>query len=406
MSQFIFDFLPSIYKDFFVNENGNNILLPLFDQYTKCVGDLIFQAQQINNMSYLEKCPIYIKEYYKTIDVKFSNKYTKFSNSYIIEDSIIGFSELYYDSLFTIPVTTSFSINKDDENVTYITFDQPLNITTNTIFTEYCIHNKNTLKDTFGKLLNYQPNFPFMEFGEDYINTYEKYRSQLIALSMGLIKGQTVQNIKQSLGMFLGLKYSPFSAIVRNNDGSSIILENVLDGSLQTIYGNINSTYLPGALVDKFEILENYDYKIYDMYLEPARFTQYILSNYSEKLLELLSIKTNDNEKYAYLSFDSIISFDANNIYFDMGNNTGINHDIPINATEYSFPTPLVTNFSAYNDSRFQSQKIYEMFRNLFILEFLNSEYQETVDNAKYFLSRIKPIYTKFLIYAYIGGLG
>jgi hypothetical protein len=61
----------------------------------------------------------------------------------------------------------------------------------------------------------------------------------------------------------------------------------------------------------------------------------------------------------------------------------------------------FVTNFSAYTDARWQSQKLYEMFRNVFIVE-LDLALQENISTLKPFISIllniIKSSKTKYLI--------
>lgn len=404
MSNFIFDFLPSFYRDFMKDENGDNILLPLFNQYANTMGDAVSQAQQIANVLYLEKCPLFIKEYFKTVDIRSSNKYA--DNCYFIDSNIISFDGLFYDSAFTIPVT-NFAVKHDiSNNIRYIEFSSALNIIANTLYSPSCTKDKNILQDIFGNLLDYKPLIPsnyhtttVYNYTTNYnllVSELEIYRNQLIALMQGLVHGPTYQNMQNSLAIFIGLKYCPFDGIVKSNDGSSIILEDILTEKLITLTGNIDTSLTVGTLVAKYTIVENLNFKLYDIYSDPARFTQYILYNKSENLLDLLNIDTANNEAYAYLNYDSIITFDGDNIYWDMGNNTGVSHTAPGNASNYSHPGISTLNrFDDYTDSRFNNQKIYEMFRNLFIIELPNSN---NINNITYFLNRIKSKFTKFKI--------
>lgn len=397
---FMFDYLPSFYRNFMVNDNGQNILLPLFEQYANAIGDALYQSQQLSSALYLNTCPIVTKEYFKIINIKESNKVG--INSYKIESDIIGFSQIYYDVNFNIEIEASFNIyNNSSDNSKYITFNSNLDSRTNILYAKYCYKDKQLLKNIFGKLLNYQPNFDFMEYGENFINTQENYRNQLLAILYNSIKGQSIDVIAKSLSIFLGLKYAPFNAIVRDNSGTSITLENIKTGNLQTINGNIKSNLIIGTVLNKYDILENDIFKIYDIYSDPARFTQYIIGNKSAILLNLLNIDIANQEQYAFLTYDSMVSFDNSNIYWDMGNNTGVSHTVPVGATNYPLPTfsSVLNNFSNYNDSRFDSQKIYEMFRNIFIIQMVNNTSSETLTEITTFLNRFKPIYTNFLLF-------
>ena len=397
-TDFMFDFLPSFYRDFMVDSNGVNVLTPLFEQYTNYMSDALFQTQQLSWVPYLEKCPIVIKEYYKTIDIRESNKYDM--NAYIIENDIIGFDTICFDGSLQIPITFTFTTNYDAVTKTrYIEFSDSFDPRVNTLYVKLCYRNKNILENTFGRLLNYIPEFLYTEYSEDYVQERETYRDQLIALLYCSVNGQSFSTIEKSLSIFLGLQYAPFDAIVRDNTGDTITLEDIKTGNLQTIYGNINYLLSIGTSLNKYDILENSIFYLYDMYSDPARFTQYLVAEYSENLLTLLNIDTENNEQYAHLNYDSLVVFDGNNIYWDMGNNTGI--DINRSQDWYvNYPYYGVQNSTGdFLDTRFDNQKVYEMFRNVFIIEFLDHQYNNNLTKINYFLTRFKPIYSKYLIY-------
>ena len=170
-----------------------------------------------------------------------------------------------------------------------------------------------------------------------------------------------------------------------------------------TATGEIDTVnYYIGKRVYKYDILQIQHYKVYDIFSDPARFTQLLLQNSGAILLSLLAIDIANKEKYASLFFDKNILFDAPDLYWDMGDNTGISHT-PTDATVYPevWTNSLITNFSAYVDSRWDSQKLYEMFRNVFIIE-LDSSLQSSISTLRPFISIllniIKSSKTKYLI--------
>jgi hypothetical protein len=398
---FLFDYLPSVYKDNLVNSKGENVLISLFTQYTNCIGSMIYEAQQLSQAPYLETCPLFIKEYYKTIDVSVANNIG--GNNYQIDSTIIGFSDLYYDgNLTSLALSSSnFTINHNTStNIRYITLPSALDPKVITLFTKTCYHQKNLLYNIFGKLLNYQPTFSFLPYGTNYLIQEQNYKNQLLGLLYTSVKGQTVESISTGLSLFLGLQYATANSIVRNLTTTSITLENSSDGTLTTVNGNIDSILTIGTIISKYTILEIKNFILYDQFVDPARFTQFLLANGSEYLLSLLNIDITNQEKYAHLDFDTNLYYDDENLYWDMGDNTGVDNTLPSDATIYSIPSAgLVTNFSSYNDSRFQSQKIYEMFRNLFILEFTIHQDSTTIINTANFLTRFKPLSSRYIIY-------
>ena len=75
-SEFLLDYIPSFFTRHFQNENGDNLLLPLIDQYVNLYGDATYQAIQLRQMMSFEKCPFLIHETNITIDTRISNQYT------------------------------------------------------------------------------------------------------------------------------------------------------------------------------------------------------------------------------------------------------------------------------------------------------------------------------------------
>jgi hypothetical protein len=362
---------------------------------------MIYETQQLSQAPYLETCPLFIKEYYKTVDVSVGNNIG--GNNYAIESSIIGFSDLYYDGNLTSLAcsASNFTINNNSvTGVRYITFPAAFDPRVITLFTKTCYHQKNLLYNIFGKLLNYQPVFSFLQYGTEFLTQQQNYKNQLLGLLYTSVKGQTLESINIGLSIFLNLQYSTINGTVRNLTTTSITLESSSDGTLTTITGNIDSTLTVGTIIPKYTILETKNFNLYDQFADPARFTQFILANGSQYLLSLLNIDVTDQEKYAHLDFDSNLYYDDANLYWDMGDNTGVSHTLPGDATIYSLPSAgLITNFSSYDDSRFQSNKIYEMFRNLFILEFTTNQSTQTITNVANFLNRFKPLTSKYIIY-------
>jgi len=81
-----------------------------------------------------------------------------------------------------------------------------------------------------------------------------------------------------------------------------------------------------------------------------------------------------------------------------MGDNTGFDAT-PVNVVDY--PRPAIEpwdRFDGYSDARFDSAKLYEMFRNMFIIELGDP----TIDKDKvvYFMNRIKPTRTGCIVNA------
>lgn len=410
-TNFMFDFLPSFYRDFMVNENGVNVLEPLFTQYANCMGDAIYQAQQLASAPYLEKCPIVIEEYYKAIDLRQSNSLG--NNRYKVESDIVGIYDLYYDGaltqLFNYNFFNYFIGHDEANNIRYIEFSQPLDPRITTLYADKVYKDKFLLRDIFGKLLNYEKTFTFKEYWDDqFLIEYEKYRNQLLGILYTSVNGQSLESISKGLSIFMGLSYAPFDGIVKSVNGLDVTIEDFKTGKEQSVRCFIfpKDTLYVGTILKKYDIIDSDQFYLYDMYSDPARFTQFIIALNSENLLNLLisNQSISDNERYAHLTFDSLNVFDGDNLYWDMGNNDGIDLNVPSGNNEIQPPeSGLLTNFSNFNDTRFDSQKIYEMFRNLFIIQCSihdgeGGQSEFLIEDLDYFLTRLKPIYTKYLV--------
>jgi hypothetical protein len=371
------------------------------------MGDLFYRMQQTASVRSLELCPAVIEERLKTIDISNANLDTTYSGQrFFIKSSIVAYDKLYYDYLFLNPVNINYTITVDEVNQkTYIEFNTPIDQKYLTLYAPIAYHNPNLVRDLYGKLLNYQTVTYVYTSLEDFIYSVEVYRQQLLAILFGMRHTTSLNNVAQCIGLWLGLQYAPYDGFVNAISADSISIENLLDGTTTTITatGEIDTVnYYIGKRVSKYDILQIQHYKVYDIFSDPARFTQLLLQDSGAVLLSLLAIDINNKEKYASLFFDKNILFDSANLYWDMGNNTGVSPD-PTDATVYPevWMSLFVTNFSAYVDSRWQSQKLYEMFRNVFIVE-LDLSLQGNISTLKPFISIllniIKSSKTKYLI--------
>lgn len=409
-TNFMFDFLPSFYKDFMVDKNGVSVLTPLFDQYTNCMGDALYQAQQLSLVPYLEKCPIVFEEYFKIIDVRQSNRIPN-TNRYIIENDIVGIYDLYYDGaltqLFNYNVINYILGHDESTNIRYIEFDAELDPRITTLFVDKVYKDKFVLRDVFGKLLNYEKTFTFVEYWDNaFTDQYNLYKKELLGILYTSMHGQTFESIKKGLSIFIGLSFSPFDGIVKHiGNANEVTIEDFTTGKEQIVIcaGNLKDTIQVGTILNKYDIIDEDQFYIYDIFSNPIRFSQLLVSDYSTRLIDLLFIDTDNKEQYAHLTFDSLVVYDGTNIFWDMGNHTGVSNSLPVGINDINAPTnTLLSNLTTFNDSRFESLPIYEMFRNLFIIEYTgNSEggNYEHVDKTNYFLNRFKPIYTKYLVY-------
>lgn len=408
-TQFLFDYLPSFYRNFMVDENGDNLLLPIFDIYYNSIGDSISQAQQIAMVPFIESCNPIIIEMFSTIDVTIDNKY---KDGYVIDSNIIKIEGLFLDGKFTKNIIGTFQIKHDiSKNIRYIVFSDSLPITQSFIFIKKIYRDKQILQNVWGNLIGYVKQIPdYNNLSNDFIIDYnnirdslELYKKQLLALLLVSMKGPTVYSLINGLGIFIGLEYAPFDGIIINKISNSITIESV--DRLQTYTANCipNINLDIGSELKKYELLEQPLYSFYDILNNPAAFTQILLTGQANKYLNLLNINENDQEKYAHLTFDSTINFDDANIYWDMGNGTGLVKDLtgtsiidPLNVNE-------VTRFDTWVSPLFDNQKLYEMFRNLFIVYINNSNIDnhynsEQMSLISYYLNKTKPIWTKYII--------
>jgi hypothetical protein len=402
-SDFLLDYLPSFYRNFMIDENGNNLLTPIFDIYCNAMSDVIFQGQQISLVPYLENCdPIFI-ELYSTIDVTENNKYL---DGYIIDSNIIKLEDLYLDAIFTKPILGTCWIKYNiSKNIRYAVFSTELPLTQSTIFVKKVYRDKEVLSNIWGNLIDYKKP-PFyandtdgMTIDYSNIKDYlDQYKNELLALFYGSLNGPSVKTLYNGLGIFLGLKYATFDSIVTAISNSSITLES--QDRTQTY--TITCTTKPGISIgdefSKYDLIEKAHFLFIDIVKDPAIFTQIILSNYGEKYLSLLNIDIANGEKYAHLTYDSTISFDGDMIYWDMGDGTGNSTSLS-GTTLVEFYDPEGANQNRFDDwisPLFENQKFYEMFKNLFIVH--TSYDDSTIIKIKYYLDKIKPIWTKYII--------
>jgi len=426
----IYNYLPSFYKDFLVDNSGSPILDPLFDNYSNCMGDLYYQALQISKVPYLETAPSYFKETYKTIDTSYSNRY---KTGYKIDNSIIYFDTIYLDGLFTIAYSGTYEIYHDiNNNIRYIVFlnGSPIWMDQNCVFTQYCYNDLKTLQNTYGFLLQYSKNIPDynLSSGDLLINftaidtTYTQYKNELLGILYGQMHGPTAESLNRMMGIYCGLPYSKVNGIVRSiTANTSISVQDNSTGKLNIYTLSDTSTYSIGQIISKYQILQmvNVPYRIFDMFSNPARFTQILIQNNSLNVLNLLTLNHGDNEKDASLNYDSVIKWDDSTLYWDMGNNTGASYvtpgDIVAPYGMYSINNVNDTQFNTWYDSRFNTGNptpvLYEMFKNLIIME-VNMDGDKIygtnayLNDLKLILNKLIPSYTKILYILYSGGCG
>jgi hypothetical protein len=388
------------------DKDGNNLIAPIFDIYLNSISDAIFQGQQIGAVPFIELCDPIIVELFSTIDVTINNKYL---DGYIIDNEIIKLEGLYLDGNFTKPVLGTYSIKHNiSNNIRYIVFDTQLPLTQSNIFIQKVYRDKQILQNIWGNLINYKKQIPdYNTLSDGFIVDFTSiqsdlisYKNQIIALYYGLINGPSINSMRNGLGIFLGLKYATFDGIV--TDLSSGVTIESLDRL--TTY---NAPCIPrtdliiGSLVKKYDLLEQPTYTFYDIYNNPAAFTQILLEGQADKYFTLLNIDTANQEQYAHLTFDSTISFDDVNIYWDMGNGTGLVKDLTgTTLTPKYDPLTPETRFDSWVSPLFNNEKIYEMFRNLFIVR-VDSATNANADFT-YYLNRIKPIWTKYITSVYV----
>jgi len=414
VTNIIYNYLPSFYQNVLVDSDGSPILDPLFNNYANCMGDAYYQALQISKVPYLESAPLFFKETYKSIDTKSSNKY---NNGYKIDNAIIYFNKIYLDGLFTTAYNGSWKIYHDIENdIRYIVFfnlsNNPVFLNQDYMFVDYCYNDLKSLQNTYGFLLQHIKNIPdynnqssplLINFSDINLK-YIQYKNELLGILYLRMFGPTIKALNTMAGLFIGLPYSTVDGIIRSKDSTNLYVQDNITGKIIQFTIDATSNYSIGQKISKYDILQNsLPYRIYDLFGNPARFTQILISGYMSKVLKYLTLSYSDNEKDASLNYDSLINWDDSNIFWDMGNNTGTDLSIPFDIVApdvLAYYDNNLTQFNTWYDSRFGSNPtdvIYEMFRNIFILEQHDSSIIS--DTLMGFINSIIPIYTKCILY-------
>jgi len=411
---FMYDYLPSFYKKQFKDANGNSLLEPLMNVWEMLYGDAVYQAMQIRQLVNFEKCPLLIHETNITIDVTLANKYR---NGYKIDSEIVWLDSIYLDAAFTSAIQVATVYYDSATETKYVIFQDAFQgFMQDCVFVKACYKDKQILNRVYGELLSYSVDilsdsvngFVYNELIEvsltDYLVSYNKYRTKLLALMYGLVMGPTTKVIDTAIEMWLGSVFSTVDGTIRDLETTSITIELDSDHSLLTIQtSTVNSTFNIGDHISKYQILEMPKHLMYDIYSNPARFTQRLLAspdgtstNAAGGLISLLYIDTPNKEAYAYLKFDSGLDWDNPNLFWDMGNNSLIPVIAPGNIISLPEDGSLVTNFTGWTDLRFNNQKIYEMFRNVSVIELVNTF---TYADIQYLVERLKPTYVKIFQY-------
>lgn len=396
-SSFILNFLPDFYKNNIVSEDGRSLLTPIFDNFVNAMGDQLYQAQQISILPYLFKTKFYIEETFKTIDTSNSNRY---KTGYKIDNSIIKFDGLYYDGKFTLLCNISYTIYHDiAKDIRYIVFASQIN--QDTIFVKSCRKDLKTMQKIFGVLLQHVVEIPDMSLAtSDYVisyldieSLYKKYYNELIAIQYGLVNGPSLTVLNNMVGIYSNLPYSPFDGIIINIDGNSVTIKDNNSTDIVTLTcTHINPTFYLGQRITRFTILEKPCYRFLTLYDNPARFASYLLGYWGLLTNNLLYLNKADKEKDASLYFDSQISWDDLGVCWDMGHNYG-DSTSPTDINQ-----PYIPSWNN-NDSRFifnpyfvdtgfvdpgfvdgDTQQIYEMFRNIIIFEYTDSNISSNYD--------------------------
>jgi len=408
----MYDYLPSFYKNQFKDANGNSLLEPLMNTWEMLYGDAVYQAMQIRQLVNFEKCPLLIHETNITIDVTVANRY---SNGYKIDSEIVWLDSIYLDAAFTSEVQIATVHYDSATQIKYVIFQGSFQeYMQDCVFVKACYKDKHILNRVYGSLLSYDVDILYdsvdgFSFGniieisiDAYLISYNRYRTRLLALMYGLVMGPTAKVIDIAIEMWLGSVFSTVDGTIRSLTSNSTILELDSDHSLLTITvpTTINAALQIGDKVSKYQILETPKHLMYDIYSNPARFTQMILaspdSTAAGGLISLLYIDTANREEYAYLKFDSGLDWDNPNLFWDMGNNSLMPPTDPGNIIDIPTDSNLITNFTGWTDLRFNDQKIYEMFRNVSVIELSDTF---TYTDIKYLVERLKPTYVKIFQY-------
>lgn len=400
-SEFMLNFLPSFFRQFMVDENGESTLLPLFDIYLMFYSDLLSQSQQIAQFPYLERTEPLLKENYVTVNIRNENK---FKDGYKINNEIVFLSDPYYDAKFLNRANVTFSIKHDFElNQRYIVFNnlETSFITNNVLYCEYCYKDKQALQSIHGSKLNYTRFIEGFTSTLDYnkiVTDYNLYKKELIALWYLLFNGPTVTNIENALHIFTGSDYAEFDGTVVQFDYNYVTIEDASGFKKQY---TTNKEFELGQIITKFTPFRKY-ITVYDIFSDPARFTQKMLFKNADLVNDnlILSKNVDAGEEHAYLTYDSLLTFDQDRIVWDFGYGTNKiygqnNYQDPLEASS------IESSFADWecNYQDMQDRKIYESFRNIFIVDHKTTLPDQNYENKlKYFLSRIKPVHSKYYL--------
>ncbi len=413
-SEFLLDYLPSFYTKDFQDANGGSLLLPIFDLYKTLYDDCLYRTIQIRQEMSFGKCPFYIHETHITIDTTIGNKYTAGGHTgYKVDPEIVWIDTPYLDANMTIPLGAVNVYYDSHNNIKFVVFQSTTNFanTQTCVFVRSCYKDKKLLSKVYGQLLDYHEdvlnvNNHNQVFQLDFVaitTRYAQYRQRLLALMYGRTMGPTIKVMNNAIAMFLLYTFSTVDGTVRGLSSTSITIESSTD---QKLYAYTVTSPAPGlaigSMVSKYDCLENVNFLLYDMFSNPARFTQTLLSYEPEmNLLELLKIDLTKDEKYAYLNYDSSINWDNNSLGWDMGSGPAPAYSggTAYSPASVSPVTRFVGGSTPWLDDRFNNigqsipAPVYEMFRNVMILEFTN----HFVNDISYIFNKIKPTYIKLL---------
>ena len=396
-SAFILDFLPDFYRNFMVDDNGQSLLTPILDNYLNAMGDQLFQAQQISQALSLETTPWNLDESFVTIDTSESNRY---KTGYKIDSSIVRYNKLYFDGKFTHPCSITYTIFHDlSKDIRYLVFNSQID--QNIIFVDYCSKDIKILQKTFGKLLRHEIDIPNLTLSPsdvvinflDIESQYAKYRNQLTAIQYGLMHTPTPAVLNSVVGIYSNLPYAPFDGIITRINSNTLDIQDDTTGNIKTLTClYVDPALTLGQRIKKYTILEKPCYRIFDIYSKPARFASFLLGYFGASTNNLLYLNKGDSEQDASLYFDSFVSWDCPNVYWDMGHNFGnpppptdVNQpDIP--SWEYEDSKFIVNSYfvdPGFVDAGFvdgNTQLIFEMFRNLIIFEYSDANISQYYD--------------------------
>ena len=414
-TDFIFEYIPSFYRDMLKDNEGENLYSPIFTCMGNLYGDLYFQAKQISKTTVLETCPHFLTECFSSIDTSISNKYYFSENiiysgatlnfGYLIDSEIVSINNIFKDSKLSLLLSNNninFTIiHNTSTNEKIICFIKNINgiptnieIDQNTLFVDYIIKDKHILQNRWGLLLDYIPSHVLdynQSFATKYVsgeifynylkNIYDVYHKQLSAILI-LANFPTIEGIKKFTAIWNNVQYVLKDGIVLDPHTISNT-----DGTITT-YTKLIKDSLITKNVKKYDILSDMNYIITDMYAHP----DYFISILSTKIGDNQSVYDSillSNESHDDLHYDSVIKFDSN-FEFDMGQKrndrgsfTGISNG--------SYPDYRFNNFSSNAIITYADQPSlkYEMFRNLIVFLY-------TINTINY-LNDFKNIIRKYI---------